>query len=373
MAFERDTLATLINRIDADIAANLPNYVVGLRQSVERVLAQALGGVVHGLHGHLVYLSKQIFPDTAEGEYLERIAGVYGIERIEGARATGTLSITTTVSGVVVPAGTIWTSGDGIRFSQNANITVTNSIGGGQYRATSVAVTAVEKGVSGNISVSTGLSLESPLAGVLETASSVTTSGGSDDETDAALLSRLLLRLRNTPRGGAEADYESWALEVPGVTRAWAISRQYGVGTVGVAFVRDNDGSGTAIVPDGSEVTAVQAYIDARAPATADARVFAPTAVLITFTIQLPSTAATDAIKAAITTSLDDYFARESAPGATLFISQIREAISSATGEVNHLLPTVGIGGTGHTPPIDIEIGSEEIAIRSTITWGTIT
>ena len=39
--------------------------------------------------------------------------------------------------------------------------------------------------------------------------------------------------------GGAQADYVTWALAVPGVTRAWAASEQ-GAGTITVRFLMDD-------------------------------------------------------------------------------------------------------------------------------------
>jgi len=99
-----------------------------------------------------------------------------------------------------------------------------------------------------------------------------------------------------------------------------------------VRFVRDNDGTGTAIVPDGTEVAAVQTYIDARRPVTAQVTVAAPTASPLNFTISglLPNTLA---VRTAVQTELQDLLLRAAVPGGTILLSHIRAAISSATGE----------------------------------------
>ena len=63
--------------------------------------------------------------------------------------------------------------------------------------------------------------------------------GGTDAETDDQLRARILHRIQNPPMGGAQADYVTWALAVPGVTRAWAASEQ-GIGTMTVRFLMDD-------------------------------------------------------------------------------------------------------------------------------------
>ena len=137
---------------------------------------------------------------------------------------------------------------------------------------------------------------------------------------------------------------------MPGVTRAWVYPKEMGAGTVTVRFVRDNDAS---IIPDAGEVAAVQTYIDdpSRRPVTADAYVVAPTPVTLNFNIQLtPNTAA---VKAAVEASLRDLLLREAAPGVTLLISHVREAISVAAGETDNVLisPTTNqVYTTGQMP-----------------------
>ena len=45
--------------------------------------------------------------------------------------------------------------------------------------------------------------------------------GGADVESDEDLRARVLFRKRNPPHSGSKSDYIAWALEVPGVTRAF--------------------------------------------------------------------------------------------------------------------------------------------------------
>lgn len=161
-------------------------------------------------------------------------------------------------------------------------------------------------------------------------------SAGTDEETDDRLRARVLERIQQPPHGGAAHDYVTWAKEVAGVTRAWVYPEQLGLGTVQVIFVMD-DKEGT-IIPDSTEVETVQDYIDAACPVTADVTVTAPVADAIDFTINISPN--TSIVQQAIQAELEDFFKREAEPGGTLYLSRIREAISTAAGEFAHVLVT---------------------------------
>jgi uncharacterized phage protein gp47/JayE len=203
------------------------------------------------------------------------------------------------------------------------------------------------------------LSLVSPIVGVTPSATAGVLSGGADVETDDALRSRLLARIQNPPQGGAASDYVAWALQVSGVTRAWVFAQELGPGTLTVRFVRDNDGTGAAILPDAGEVAAVQAYINARRPVTAQVTVVAPTANALNFTIS-GLTPSTSAVRAAVQTELQDLLLREAVPGGTILLSHIRAAISSATGENDFTLTS---------PSANVTNATGQISTMGNITW----
>lgn len=326
MPFSRPTLKTLIDRAIADINARLPGADARLALSNLNVLAHVHGGGVHGLYGFLEWLARQVMIDTAEVEYLDRWASIWGVVRVPAAAATGSAVLTGT-TGTVVATGTLLARSDGVQYLTTGEVTLS----GGTATA---GVIAVSGGAAGNLSGGT-LSLVTPIAGV-DAAAEITIAGlagGADTETDDGLRTRLLDRIQTPPHGGAQHDYIAWALTVPGVTRAWVYPGELGLGTVTVRFVRDNDAS---LIPDAGEVQAVQDYIDSVRPVTADVIVAAPVAVPLNFTIDItPDTAAT---RAAVEAELRDLLLRESEPGATILLSHIREAISLAVGENDHIL-----------------------------------
>ncbi|EKJ3120770.1 baseplate J/gp47 family protein, partial [Salmonella enterica] len=99
-----------------------------------------------------------------------------------------------------------------------------------------------------------------PQAGIVQTAT-VTGSGitgGADVESLSELLSRLVFRVQYPPSGGTKYDFERWAREVPGVTRAWCLPEWPQAGSLGVTFVLDNNPD---IFPGEGDVTRVAEYI----------------------------------------------------------------------------------------------------------------
>ncbi len=349
MPFTRPALADLIDRAVQDIDARLPGADARLRRSNLNVLSRIHAGSTHGLYGYLDWISRQVLPDTADAEIMERWASIWGVTRKTASFAAGPLALTGT-TGAVVPAGTVLQAATGQEFETDAEVTLAAGTATAQ-------VTALSAGQAGNLVASTKLNLISPIAGVnaQATVASGGLVGGADTETDDALRARLLARIQAPPHGGAKADYIVWALEVAGVTRAWVYPGELGLGTVTVRFVRDDDAS---IIPDAAEVTAVQAHLDTLRPVTAGLTVAAPIAVPLNLTIQL--TPNTSTVQAAVLAEIKDLLRREAEPGGTILISHIREAISLAAGETNHVLTV---------PSADVTHTAGQIATLGTITW----
>lgn len=349
MPFERPALGDLVARIQADLVSRLGGSGAPLRRSVVAVLARVWAGATHMLHGHLEYLSRQIFPDQADDVYLVRFASLYGISKSPATFATGALTVTGT-NGQDVNNSAVLRREDGAEFTVTAG---GGTISGGVLEVT---VTAVLAGVAGNSADGTELTFESPLPGVDATAITGELSGGADQESTESLRRRLLARLRAAPQGGAESDYTLWALAVPGVTRVWVHPNQLGAGTVVVYFVRDDDVG--SIIPSGGEVTVVQTYIDSVRPVTAAVTVAAPTAKTWNFTIEV--TPDNTDVRGAVEAELTDVFRTEGEPGMTIQLWKVERAISIATGLTDYVLTT---------PNADLTHAAGEIPVLGTITW----
>jgi len=350
MSFNRPTLDTLIKRNQADVESNLPGTDAKLRRTNLGVLAKIISACTHGLYGYLAYIAQQILPDSAEKAYLDRHASLWlTVPRKAASYATGQVIFTGT-NGTVIPAGSILIRSDGLEYELDADATI--------VLGTAIAsVTSMLAGQLSNTDAATVLTMASPIAGINSnvTVNSLALSGAADEESDADLRARIVARIQQPPHGGADFDYINWALEVPGVTRAWVYPQELGLGTVTVRFVRDNDAS---IIPDAGEVTAVYNYIEARRPVTAELNVVAPVAVPLNFTIA--ATPNTAAVKAAIQAELKDLIQRESKPNGTILLSHIREAISLAAGENNYVMTA---------PNADVTTTVGNMTTFGVITW----
>jgi uncharacterized phage protein gp47/JayE len=348
--FQRPTLAELIQRTVNDFNSRLSGTDATLRRANTRALATVLSGAVHGLYGYLDFIAQQIIYDTASSEYLERWTSIWNIARKAAEFASGPVTFSGT-SGSVIPEGTEWQRSDGNLYTVDADVTLVNGSGSG-------TVTASVAGADGNVAEGSSLTLVTSIEGVSTSATIGTggLTGGLDDESDDDLRGRLLDRVRQTAHGGAAFDYVNWAKEVSGVTRAWPFPLKWGLGTVGVTFVCDNQ-EGT-IIPTPEKVAEVQAYINERRPATAAPTVYAPTAKPINFTIiAVPDT---QAVRTAIAAELADLISLESEPDGVILLSRINEAISLAAGEEDHSLIA---------PIADISIADYEIGTMGVITW----
>lgn len=350
MPYDRPSLSQLVTRAETDLSARLLDGDTPLRRSVVGVLARVTAGQAHMQYGYLEWLAQQPFVDTAEAEYLARHARIWDVARKPAVAATGAVRLAGQ-DGAVLPAGTELQRADGTLYTVTADATV----------AAGVAVATVNAqaaGAAGNTAAGASVTLASPVAGV-QSAGTVDAggiAGGVDEEDDESLRARLLRRIQEPPHGGNAADYVAWALEVPGVTRAWVYPLRMGAGTVGVAVAADDAADGP--IPGAELVQAVQAHLDAVRPVTAEVFAFAPAPLPVDVTLRL--TPDTEAVRAAVRAELRDLFARESEPGAVLRISHLREAVSLAPGEQDHAVLA---------PAADVVPATHEMPVPGTITF----
>lgn len=348
MAFNRPTLKELIDRIKNDFLTRLNGSSESLRFTLAKVFSVVLAGVFHLVYGFLAELIKQFFPTTATGEYLLRWLTFYNILPFEATFAIREIQFNG-IDGNIIPINSSLKSESGIEYKTNTQVTITSGVA-------LVEATAQTAGTVGNLDVGQILTLTSAIEGVNSEAE-VTSSieDAVDPELEESSRARLLARVQTPPAGGTEDDYVMWAKQVPGVTRAWAYGNIPEVGDVAITFLRDGDNDP---IPSIGEVNAVQDYIDLKRPVTANPTVFQPIPLPVNFTIDItPDTAE---IRAAITAELKDLIKRKGGPGATIYLSQIRESISISAGEEDN---------TVTVPSANVVAAFGEIHTFGAITW----
>lgn len=377
MTLPRPTLAELDARLIAEIRGKLRGTDSGLRRSILATLARAVAGGQHELFAFIAWVVDQIFDATATEENLLRRAAEWGIEPIAAVRATGEIALTG-ANGTAVPAGTLWQSGDGVRYRSTAAAVI--AMGGA-----TVSVEAVEAGRAGNAADETVLTLVAPIAGIVSrAAASGAIAGGADRESVESVAARLLDRRRNPPRGGNVSDYETWAKEAhQDVTRRWcrplganpsATPAKAGtLGTVVVYFMTDEATANG--IPAAATLEAVKTHIGRRRPVTARVSVNAQgenasgdpveplTAAPFALTINALSPD-TPAVRAAIEAEIADLLRREGEPGGTILISHVREAVSAAEGETDHQVTHAGGAAAA-----DVGHAANVIPVPGDITW----
>ena len=172
--------------------------------------------------------------------------GGYG-RKVATAATGGVASITYSGAGpfpYTLASGQTMYAPDGVTLlATTANVTWA-AVAGTQ----TAYISATTKGTAGNLSIGTVLSLVSPPASISNSVTlSTATTGGTDEESDADVLARILERLQNPPKGGAAPDWKSWAEGIAGVSAAYVYPRRNGTGTVDVVVVQDGSGQSRRI------------------------------------------------------------------------------------------------------------------------------
>ncbi|OHX12284.1 phage tail protein [Chromobacterium sphagni] len=315
----RDTLLRDLQnlRADADTGPDSDYFV----------RASSVASAVEGLYQHQSWVARQIFPDTADREYLEQHARLRGIVRKAATAAAGWLQISGT-PGALAAGGLQLRIGDQLYASQafdtQGNPAPDRLDANGQAN---LPILANLPGSSGNQPDNLQVELMQAPPGVASKAVLMTMKGATDTEDDQALLGRLLELIRRPPAGGNQHDYRRWAMEIDGVSAAYVYPLRRGLGTVDVVITANGG------LPSTATLAKVQDHIEDLRPVTAKScLVLAPTprAVDIDLALNLGGISL-DVFTPQLQQTLQAYFAGL-APGERLVRSRIEALISDLPG-----------------------------------------
>lgn len=335
-----------------DIASQRPDAYIG-DDSDFAVRANATASSIEGLYEHQQWITRQIFPDTADSDILEsKHANPRGILRKAAAFATGTVRFTGDV-GSAVPIATESKTLTGVTIVTTA----AGVIGAGG--TVDVAAKALLAGIAGNQTASTALTLSAAPAGVQSQATIVSMTGGTDIESDADLLARVLLYIQLPPMGGAKHDYYRWAMSIAGVTDAYIFTQRRAANAVDVVIET------TGGLPSAQLIADVQAYIDGDTvrPVGADVLVMAPTFVVVNIVASLVLSGITLAdATTRITSVLQDYFA-------TLRVGDVvrRVKLTSLMTDITGVLDVTLTSPAGNVTPL-ADATHSELGVLGTVT-----
>ena len=244
MPFRRDSLAALTARINANYSSLFRPLDRTLRQSLLKVFATVDAGIYHQLLGDLEFLSRQIFPDTAEGEYLRqhwsmRVPPLHAASASGKAEATG-------APGMAIPAGVVYAAASGERYHTERSYPLDAD------GKAIIGVRAQNPGSRANLAAGETLSITSSIPAGVDSEATVVEpgiAGGADAETDEEYLARVLARLRNPARYGRPGDFAAWARDAsPEVSAAWEFPNFSALGTVLVQVISGNQRDGVGPV-----------------------------------------------------------------------------------------------------------------------------
>ncbi|HDR1418647.1 TPA: baseplate J/gp47 family protein [Pasteurella multocida] len=354
MPYQSPTLSELIKQGQQDIQFHLPNVQMN---AVLMVLNRINAALSASEHQHLSWLAQQIIPTTADEEYLIEYAAMKGIVRKAASTATGEIIVTAT-GATHIAQDTPFEAYNGVVLLTTESVEIDEA---GDYVLT---VEAKEDGAIGNLAENTQVQLTSAILNLKAQAKVQAMSGGADMESLSSLLSRLIFRVQYPPAGGSKHDYVRWATEVVGVTRAWCFPRYRGLGTVGVAFVMDEQAD---ILPKAQDLARVRAYIEGHynettrqfegMPANVELYVFAPKLQPINFRIRLEPN--TDGLKKTVKQALSQLLQQVESEG-IIYLSHIRAAISNVIGERDNAV---------FEPSADVQLPINTIAVLGEIEW----
>ena len=134
MAIEIPTISEIQSRISNDLILSINTGQLDtdkhvdptIRNSFIKGLVDATAAGFDENNDVLEQLLVQLFPWSATGEFLERWAAYYGINRNAAAKAGGTVVFQGT-NGTLVPSATLVQRANGLQYSTLANITISTS------------------------------------------------------------------------------------------------------------------------------------------------------------------------------------------------------------------------------------------------------
>jgi len=331
-SFAVPTLEEAIARVAGDLQATLAGTDPFAPGSDEWALSRVVGGVNYLQHGFLEAILRELFVGSASQQNLERIGGIWGVLRNQPTGSRYEISATSS-DATTVPAATLLTSASGVEFETDAEVVFTGA------ETKTITITSNDTGTDCNLDVGAALTFAAAIPDMdAEATVSSEVEAAADLEDLEAYRSRILHAIQNRAQGGALADYVGWALDVDGVTRAWADSPSWG--KVRVVF----EGA-----PSGATVEA--GIVSSGKPVTAILIIVQGTGYQVSLDLQVKRETGYDAgtVTTNIEAALTALFDRQGAPSTTIRNSELRQAVANAAGVDYFILDAVVIDGAPGT------------------------
>ena len=189
---------------------------------------QVLAGEIYCLQAGIEWVRREAFPQTAQGEQLDRHGAQRGLARKPAQKAQGVLHFCRYLPlsfDLVIPKGTVCAAyGDeAVEYETTQDV----SLPAGDL-AVGAPAQAVEAGSRGNAASNYINTLVTPVNGIQYVMNHGAFTGGAEAEDDEAYRQRVLEAFSRPILMGNPAYYEALARAVPGVTKAQAVAAESG-------------------------------------------------------------------------------------------------------------------------------------------------
>lgn len=195
---------------------------------------RVLAGEIYNAQVNMEWIKNQMFVETATGQRLDYLAKQRGLERKPAQKAQGeiTFFISEPIDHtIIIPKGSVASTAEDIprRFvtTEDEEITQGNVL-------VSLYAEAEKAGSGGNAALGTVTVAVDVPSEVEWVQNREPFTGGTDEESDAELRERIRDSYLRLPNGTNAAYYEQLALTVEGISKAKAVGKVRGYGTVNV-------------------------------------------------------------------------------------------------------------------------------------------
>ena len=312
----------------------------------------AVAAQLYSLYVQAEWTRRQCFPQTAQGEDLDRHAALRGVERRAAVPAQGVVRFYVDQArqeDVEIPEGTVCMTAAGVRFLTQEKAAVPAGSLYGQAR-----VRAAQAGAAGNVEQGAIVYMALPPLGITACANPEALVTGRDREGDEELRERVLATYRRLANGANSAFYYQEAMSFDGVAAVTVLPKNRGVGTVDLVPAAPGG-------PPGKELLErLQAYFDQVREIAVDVKVNAPTLRTVELSVKLwPERGREfDAVARAVRERVEGWFTGERL-GKGLPRAQLIALIFSVEGVANCALVR---------PEADLPLDSVTLPVLGTLT-----
>ena len=288
----------------------------------------AVAAQIYSLYVQGEWTRRQCFPQTAQGEDLDKHAYLRNVTRRQAAKAVGTVRFYVDKPQemeVGIPEGTVCMTAAGVRFTTSQETAVEP---GAMYAE--APVIADEAGAAGNVGAGSIVHMALPPMRIVACANPEPLSGGLDQEGDEDLRKRVLDTYRRLANGANNAFYRQAAMSFPEVAAVTVLPKNRGVGTVDIVPAAQNGAPSRELLDE------LQAYFDRVREIACDVKVLAPTVETVDLELKLWPEEGRDFDSAAETVQrlLTDWFNGERL-GQPLLRAQLTSLVFGADGVAN--------------------------------------